>query len=250
MILRIRVCLIERRTELTNMYRPKICTRIGIYREPPSAIPRTPPMPLSSRHLRSLEDLDIVNQPVGVGIDLWILRHILLARRCCVDTVSAAPNRTSPVPAERRIKHDVLVLEILVKIATRKVRLRSSPIGGIGVAGLDVSWNLVPDPEPDLDTRRSPLRSIDTTTTVIEWRTDASADIGYNGAAVVAASRATVLGCAGITGLSTRTSVHRAPRCGMQSDLVRGLEVDAFNDIDFAAVGPVRSVHPAARRSQ
>lgn len=194
-------------------------------------------------------DFEGVDAPVSVHEGGGVVLHEGLAIRCFggAGTI-AAPDIARPVAAEGRVEDDLLVLEIMVDVAAAlEFRDGVSPAGGIRVAAGDVGWDAAAREEPDADGVAGPFCRVDTTA----GRVEAGA-VGGGGRG--GDSTSSVCGLPGGIDVAVRSrhgaSVsaivgNGAPGRGVQGHGVLGLGVDAFDDVDFAAVGPIRTYSPA-----
>lgn len=155
-------------------------------------------------------------------------------------------NGSSPIAAESEVDYNLLA----VKERSRAVSSegedggRFSPCGGVGVVGTDVGGDDIVPPEKDLDTACVPECCVDTTASVVEVDTVCSGVGVDSGATLVVKLTGGFHVAVGGTGLSPHVSLHarhRAACFGVKRNLIAFLVVDAFEDVDFAVVGPVGS---------
>jgi hypothetical protein len=97
--------------------------------------------------------------------------------------------------------------------------------------------------EPDVDAGAFPLHGVHTSSIVVEAVTVSVGGGGCNSATVVGIVRVAVGVQEGGSGLRA-CGVDGASCCCVEGDLVCACEVDAFNYVDFAAVGPVWTEEP------
>ena len=136
------------------------------------------------------------------------------------------------VATEGRVKDDVVVHEVLINItvvAAQELRSRPLPLQRIRVRPEDITWQLVPGEEPDIDILRRPLHRIHPTLPLVEAITVAAGPTGLDAAALVT-----------LAALAN----HAAAGTGVQGEGVLGLVADTLDDVDLAAVGPVGARHP------
>ena len=120
-----------------------------------------------------------------------------------------------------------------------KVRRRCTPGSGIGVAARDICRNAAPREEPNADMTRSPLGGIDTTFNSIE-----SVSIGRRIAVnnvrdSVGLTRGSFIGIlVSLRRVGAAVDGDPAAGTGVEGLLIRRLQADTLDDVDFATVGP------------
>lgn len=137
--------------------------------------------------------------------------------------------------AEGGIENDIIATEMLIDRATRpahKRRGRIAPTGWIRHCSERIRRDGVSGEEPDTDGVAGPLHGVDTASVRIETVTERSPASSLDTAARIAL---TVL-------IDHRTATARVHR-----DCILRLEIDAFDDVDFAIVGPRGAGHPKRR---
>jgi len=199
-----------------------------------------------------------VKMPLGrVGTNTLEVEVCLLERSGVVihqiNAVSGAPilveKSACPVSAQREVDDDICRRKVLVRIASRRVGevgTRHTPRirGHLGQSLLHLLRHILvlPRPEPHLDPRRRPLNSVPPTPSLVERRTvaigcgelDGAAGVGVDvGVAVVEDLLAELAGAA---------FGHDATGTGVECCGVRTIVVDAFEDVEFTACGPVERV--------
>lgn len=133
-----------------------------------------------------------------------------------------------------------------IDITTRKARGGCAPPRRDGLAGADVAGDFVRGEEPDVDGGTGPFGGVDAAAGVVEapavglgvFAADAAAAVGGLAAGVDVA--VVCVEGAGEAGVFDGATVG-----GVQGHLILGLVVYAFDDVDFAIVGPVGAKHPA-----
>ena len=109
---------------------------------------------------------------------------------------------------------------------------------------MDVGGRLAVLEVPDLDEAGGPLHGVDAAARGVEAGAVARAHVVDHGAAVVAAAVAAVGVADGGARLAAGTGADGAAGRRVQRHLVLRVVVDALDDVDLAAVGPVRTDHP------
>lgn len=114
-------------------------------------------------------------------------------------------------------------------LPAQELHSRPLPPQGIRVPRREIPRNLPAVEKPDIDILARPLHHVDTAAILVETAAIAPVPTGLDPAPLVALA---VL------------PDHAAPGPRVQGGLVDGLEVDALDDVDLAAVGPVGADHP------
>lgn len=149
----------------------------------------------------------------------------------------------SPVTAKGSVKDKLVVLEVVVNAATvGRVELgqRSAPSAGIGVLGTDIRGNSGSGEEPDGNVVGCPLSSVDAAVDGIESISIILIVRGSLTASIVALAVAA-------DQFSTRVGpivANREASRSVQSNRIRRLGVDAFDDVYLARAWPVGANHP------
>lgn len=178
-----------------------------------------------------LEDFKGIDGPVRFCEILGMVLYVILAGRCFgrAGTI-LCPHGAGPVAAECSIKHDIIVHEMGIDIAARAAYEAAggrAPVTWIGVGGVEISRCAAAGKGPDADLGGGPFHRVD----------------GAVGGAVCASlERAALIALAIATG-------KRAAGARVHGHLVLGLTVDAFDDVDLAAVWPVGACHPTLHES-
>lgn len=121
-----------------------------------------------------LIDLDMVDQPVDILKGFWVLGDELIAG-CRHFAALVLPNVTGPVATKCVVDDNLVVLEMAVDVAFPSERGgRSSPGLWVWLASSEISGNLVPREEIDVDILARPVHSINTASNTIK----ASAIVG------------------------------------------------------------------------
>jgi len=125
----------------------------------------------------SLEDLDVVEFPIGVFEDRRIAANIDGAARLTSEACAPArcsPCGTSEVATEGCVDDEAVVGEVIVDVAVWSIEnsIGLSPVGGIGsVARANIRRNGSSGEEPDLDGSRRPFHCVDTAVDRVEAST-------------------------------------------------------------------------------
>lgn len=149
---------------------------------------------------------------------------------------------------ESRIEHDIHVLKMRVDITvTREGRQRGSPRLGVGIIGNDVGGYAIPGKEIDADARGRPVGRVNAATDGVETL---AVGLGV-GSLDCAAGVFGLVGAFRVAICRRRCARARKSRlldfatgAGVQCHCVDGGSVDAFQDVDFAAPGPVGPEEP------
>ena len=139
---------------------------------------------------------------------------------------------SGPATAECSVENDVVALEVVIYRAalaalegcsgwTPRSRIR-------GVAAY-ASRNVTAGEEPYIDNVAGPFHSVDAAAAIVETVTESVRATSLHAAA-----------CASLAALID----HGAAGAAVHGDCVLGLVADAFNDIDFAVIGPRGACHP------
>ncbi len=176
-------------------------------------------------------DFQTIDTPIRTLKRLRMILHIILTRRRLSGASGILrPNRAGPVAAESGVEDDVVVFEVVVDRAAWAALERGcgvAPAGGVGVGARGAVWDAAAGEEPDVDGGAGPFHGIDTTLGVVE--------------AVAEGSGATGFGTAASFALAVFVD-HGAAAVGVHGHCVLCLVVDAFDDVDFAVVGPARTL--------
>ena len=199
--------------------------------------------PHFTANLAQLINTDTVHLPVRLSKDSRVVAHIINAALTSVSTL-LPKHTTRPITTERGIEDNVHVAKTLVDVAASasiKSHNWSTPVlrhwSSVPNVGRDgVAWK-----EPHINPTTLPLRGINASSIIIKSRPEVSRIASANGAAVVP-----VIGVA-VTlewdGAGGAVEVHDAAWGGVEGYGVCGLEVDAFDYVDFAGGGPVGTEH-------
>ena len=136
-----------------------------------------------------LVHLDRVHLPVRLLEGAGVPSHVVNAG-VCEAGARVSPDRACPLATEGRIEDDGLRREERVDIASASPVEGDhwrSPVRGSWSAGGDIGRHRVVIPEPNVDAGALPLRSIHSTTVVVEGRA-----VGVGGRSRDAASGASV----------------------------------------------------------
>ena len=127
--------------------------------------------------------------------------------------------------AEGRVENDVMIIEVLIDRtpgSTHKRSRRIPPAGWVGGIGERIGWDVAACEIKDVDGIARPFQGIDPSSVPIE--------------SIAEGRRASILNATA----PSAVLVHQgAARVGVQCHCVLRLEVDAFDDVDFAIVGPL-----------
>lgn len=183
--------------------------------------------------ITALVDLEGVDGPVCLAECFRVVLNVVLAAtgQGGASTV-LAPYTAGPIAAEGSVEDEVVVHEVLVDVAVvaaDEAGCGGSPVAGSGVRAGDIAWDAATREEPDVDVAARPLHGIDPATGIVEVGAIVVGAGGFDGA-----TKATLATAAG----------EGAPVARVHCHLVLAAGVDAFNDVDFAAVGPIRACHP------
>lgn len=189
---------------------------------------------------------DRVDTPKGIHKSCRIVGDVLLARAgqggafgVGVPDIGSA----SPVTAKGSVKDKLVVLKMVIDAAAVggvELGQRSAPSARIGVLGTDIRGNTSSGEEPDGNVVGCPLSSVNAAIDGIE---PISVILIVRGS--LAASRVALAVAA--EQLSTRVGsivADREASRSVQSNRIRRLGVDAFDDVYFARVWPVGANHP------
>jgi hypothetical protein len=197
-----------------------------------------------------LVDLERIHTPESIRESSRVVLHKRFTSWCLLSTSSlGVPHGTGPVTTESSVEDDLVVLEVRVPVTSvsDKGCCWSTPPSRVGVGPEDISGLLALLPEPNFNARGSPFGSVDTSAVAVELGSVGRRFLLGKGAAdVVALARSidvAVLGHEGAAG--TAGPLKSAPVCGVKSDGVVALVVDAFDDINLTSGWPVGSDHPA-----
>ena len=135
---------------------------------------------------------------------------------------------------------------MLLDVAAFEDGLGLGPAAGVGGAGGDVLGDGGAGEEPDGDLRRGDLGGIDAALGAVEAGAVRGGVGGLDAATLVVAVGDVAVGV-GYGAAHGDARGDAAAGVGVQGRLVAGLVVDAFNDVDFAFVGPVRADEPEGR---
>ena len=122
----------------------------------------------------SLEDLDVVEFPIGVFEDRRIAANIDGAARLTSEAcapASCSPCAASEVAAEGCVDDEAVVGKVIVDVTVWSIEngIGLSPVGGIGsVARANIRRNGSSGEEPDLDGSRCPFHCVDTAVDRVE----------------------------------------------------------------------------------
>jgi hypothetical protein len=133
---------------------------------------------------------------------------------------------SSPATAECSIENDIVVLEVIIYCATLTTLEGCSgrtPRRRIRGVAAYASRHVTAGKEPYVDNVAGPFHSVDAAAAIVEPVTE-----GVRAASLHAAA------CASLAALVD----HGAAGAAVHGDCVLGLVADAFNDIDFAVIGP------------
>ncbi len=197
-----------------------------------------------------LINLHSINQPVCLRKRTWHQLRMRVTRCRHICTTASPPHilRTRPLPTERGIEDDIHIGEMLIDVAVAgEVCHGCAPAAGIGGAGCDVGGNGGAREEVDVDVLGCPFCGVDSPTYGVEAGTKGLRILAHNGApgifllvgGICVAVCSVDCGC----GCHARCSYRAAGVC-VQGHLVGGLQVDAFDNVDLAAGGPVRTHEP------
>lgn len=149
-------------------------------------------------------------------------------------------HRASPISTERRIDDDPMFLEILVDVAlARKGSSWMSPTCGLRVWSHHISWDLPAREEPDFDVVGVPFHSVDAAAVGVEAVAERFGTVVAGTAAgvrVLARGVDEAVGGERLAGLDGKVGV--AAFGGVEGNVVVVVAVDAFDNVDFAVVGP------------
>ena len=158
------------------------------------------------------------------------------------------PDIPGPVTTEGDVEDDVMIAKVFVDIATSfKFSIRSSPRGGVGVAGGQITRDRVAREEPDADSLRCPVCSVDASTDGVKATTVRAAVVAGDLAPLVGILTRSIDVAVWSADLTTEGAgiADRTARFGMQGHSITSFRVDALDDVDLAAVRPVRAKGPA-----
>lgn len=180
-----------------------------------------------------------IDGPVRVGERFRVVADVVLAGTGEGGAGGVlAPDGAGPVAAEGGVEDDVVVLEMLVDVTAALAVVGSAadeagagmpPCARVRVRARDVAGFAAAREKPDVDPAAGPLHGVDAAVGVIEPCTEA---VGVRGLDV--AAQGALAGAAG----------EAAPVAGVHGHAVAARGIDALDDVDFAAVGPVRARHP------
>ena len=191
------------------------------------------------------KNLHRINQPIRLLKNLRIVLHISLTRRRLRPTATLRPNIliTRPLTTKRRVKNNLHVFKMTVNIAvirsTAEMRHRGAPLRRVGRVRRDIGGDLGAREIPDRDGLRCPFCGVDAAADGIEAgavRSGVVAHVGASGVGFLAWG-VTVAVC-GVGSGEGACIPDGAAGVGVEGHLVGFLRVDAFDDVDFAALRP------------
>lgn len=198
--------------------------------------------------LAKLINIDTVDLPVRLSIDTRIIPHIIHTALPSMFTL-LPKDTASPITTERGIKDDVHVAKTLVDVAAStsiESDNRRTPILRHRPPIPNILRHRISGKEPNINPTTLPLHRINASPILIKPRSEVPRIASPDGAAVVA-----VVGIA-VTlernGTGGAIKVHCTPWGGVKGYAVGGLEVDAFDYVDFAGGGPVGAKHLLERQ--
>lgn len=182
------------------------------------------------------EDLDRVDQPVGILEGVRVVGNVFVAgrRELRADGV-LTPDLACPVSAESSVEHELVVLEVRVDITARARELdhRGRPSRRVGLPDCDVLGHIAGSrEEPDLDGIGCPFHRVGASADFVEALPER---LGVGGVCAAALVSLAV------------TLLERTARAGVQRHGVGLGLVDALEDVDLARVRPVGSYGPEGR---
>ena len=177
-------------------------------------------------------DLQAIDSPIS-GLERLrvVLDVILTGRRFAGASAILAPDGPRPVTTEGGIEDDIIILEVIINIAARATLEGSSscsPSRRIRIGACGAVGDAIAAEEPDVDGGAGPFHGVDATLGVVETVAERGGTAGLDAAALAA--------------LAVLVE-HGAAVAGVHGHGILGLVVDAFDDVDFAAVRPVGTLY-------
>lgn len=236
------------------MYRPpRVNNRIGIIiiimpKKPLHRLLKPRPRPLTlppiNHRIPILINLDTPNQPIRLPKHPGIIPNILLARRRLrLARGTAGPRFPCPITAESSVEDDVEVLEMRVDVAggAAEFRDRHAPFARVRVWGGDIGGDVGAREMEDLYVGARPYRGVDAAADLVHSLAEGET-LGHGVAD--AAAHVLALACGvdvavgGFEIAAEARVLDGAVGGGVEGHFVVGLIVGAFEDVDFAALGP------------
>ena len=208
---------------------------------------------------RGLVDAHAPDEPVGADKVGTVVEDVVVAGVGLGGAGGvAAPDAllAGPVAAKGRVKDDLLLLEVAGNVAAGEARDGGAKVGRVGGGGGRAADGELgghvgaAGKEPDGDGVRGKLHGIDAAFVGVE-----AGAVGVGGGGLERAAGRAAVGTAvdrrravGEDGVALGAGLgHGAAGRGVQGDGVGGLAVDALDDVDLAAGGPVGAKGPKGR---